>query len=99
MSLQTPVASSNAPGATQARLALAFEAPRTSVIITTPASPANSRPINRGTRARPLGAQLLRQRRQPLGDWGGIIVHNVVDTAAAVLDRRQQLPPPRRRRE
>ena len=32
------------------RLALAFDAPRTSVIITTPASPANSRPTNRGTR-------------------------------------------------
>src|SRR6266851_6444921 len=32
------------------RFALAFEAPRASVIITTPASPANSRPMNRGTR-------------------------------------------------
>src|SRR5262245_48062602 len=32
------------------RLALALEAPRSSVIITTPASPANSRPMNRGTR-------------------------------------------------
>src|SRR5215211_1317707 len=32
------------------RLALAFEAPRSPVIITTPASPANSRPMNRGTR-------------------------------------------------
>src|SRR3712207_7968174 len=32
------------------RLAFALEAPRTSVIITTPASPANSRPTNRGTR-------------------------------------------------
>src|SRR5581483_11465859 len=31
-------------------LAFAFDAPRTSVIITTPASPANRRPINRGTR-------------------------------------------------
>src|SRR2546421_10661409 len=32
------------------RLAFAFDAPRMSVIITTPASPANSRPMNRGTR-------------------------------------------------
>ena len=32
------------------RLAFAFDAPRISVIITTPASPANSRPTNRGTR-------------------------------------------------
>jgi hypothetical protein len=32
------------------RLALAFDAPRISVIITTPASPANSRPTSRGTR-------------------------------------------------
>jgi hypothetical protein len=32
------------------RLAFAFDAPRTSVIIITPASPANSRPTNRGTR-------------------------------------------------
>ena len=48
---RTPAASSGAPGATaSSRLALAFEAPRISVIITTPASPANSRPMNRGTR-------------------------------------------------
>src|SRR4029453_9414778 len=32
------------------RLAFAFEAPRSSVIIITPVSPANSRPTNRGTR-------------------------------------------------
>jgi hypothetical protein len=32
------------------RLAFAFEAPRSSVIIITPVSPANSRPMNRGTR-------------------------------------------------
>ena len=32
------------------RLAFAFDAPRMSVIITTPASPANSLPMNRGTR-------------------------------------------------
>jgi hypothetical protein len=32
------------------RLALALEAPRSSVIITTPVSPANRRPMNRGTR-------------------------------------------------
>src|SRR5262249_45964916 len=32
------------------RLALAFDAPRTSVIIITPASPANRRPTNCGTR-------------------------------------------------
>ena len=32
------------------RLAFAFDTPRASVIITTPASPANSRPMNRGTR-------------------------------------------------
>src|SRR4029077_2086956 len=32
------------------RLALAFDAPRISVIINTPGSPANSRPMNRGTR-------------------------------------------------
>src|SRR5919198_2961652 len=32
------------------RLAFAFEAPRSSVIITTPNSPANSRPMKRGTR-------------------------------------------------
>src|SRR5262249_14566099 len=32
------------------RLAFAFDAPRSSVIITAPASPANSRPTNRGTR-------------------------------------------------
>ena len=31
------------------RLALALEAPRSSVIITTPISPANSRPTKRGT--------------------------------------------------
>src|SRR5512133_160241 len=31
------------------RLAFAFDAPRASVIITTPTSPANSRPTNRGT--------------------------------------------------
>jgi len=31
------------------RLAFAFEAPRISVIITAPASPANSRPTKRGT--------------------------------------------------
>jgi hypothetical protein len=36
-----------------------------------------------------LGAQRLRQRLQPLGDRGGVIVDNVVDTAAAVLDRRR----------
>src|SRR5262245_61995861 len=32
------------------RLAFAFEAPRSSVMSSTPHSPANSRPINRGTR-------------------------------------------------
>jgi hypothetical protein len=31
--------------------------------------------------------QLVRRRRQPLGDRGGIVVDHVVDTAAAVLDR------------
>src|SRR5262245_55443538 len=36
------------------RLALVFEAPRTSVIIATPASPATSRPTNRGTCIGPL---------------------------------------------
>src|SRR5215831_1671240 len=34
----------------RSRLALALEAPRSSVIIMTPVSPANSRPTNRGTR-------------------------------------------------
>ena len=35
-----------------------------------------------------LGAQGLRQRRQPLGDRCGLIVDHVVHTAAAVLDCR-----------
>jgi hypothetical protein len=37
-----------------------------------------------------LGAQHLRQRRQPLGDRGRIVVDHVVDTASAVLDRRHR---------
>ena len=70
------------------RLALAFDAPRTSVIITTPASPATSRPINRRDPHRPLGTELLGQRRQPHGNRGGIIVDHVVGATIAVRNRR-----------
>src|SRR5918996_5475565 len=37
-----------------------------------------------------LAAKHPRQGRQPLGDRGGIIVNDVVDTAIAVLDRRDR---------
>ena len=67
-------------------LALALKAPRSSVIITTQASPANSRPMNRGTR---IGffAEGPSQRLDLLGDRGGLVVDDVVDTEAAVRDR------------
>jgi hypothetical protein len=38
-----------------------------------------------------LGAHLLRQRRQPPGDRGGVIVDDVVDPAAAALGRPQDI--------
>src|ERR687891_1162481 len=48
-----------------------------------------------------LAAKHPRQGRQPLGDRGGIIVDDVLDTATAVLDRRDRrlgstasVPPP-----
>jgi hypothetical protein len=69
-------------------LAFAFEAPRISVISTTPAS-ARSEP---GEPARDapgrLGADRLCQGREPLADRGGVVVDDVEDPGHAALQRK-----------
>ena len=80
-------------------LALALEAPRDSVIIVTAAGLADEPRQPRRQVARRLGADGLRQVREPLADGGGLVVDDVVDLArAAALDRRQRARWRRRRR-
>ena len=68
------------------RLALAFDAPRASVIITVAVSPAKRRPSQRGTR-RGAAAPTAPRRRAAIGDGRRLVVHDVVDPAAAAFDR------------
>ena len=55
--------------------------------MTVAASPATRRPSQRGHVPRRLGAERRRDRGQPLRDRRRLVVDDVVDPAAAVLDR------------
>src|SRR5262245_25231014 len=72
------------------RLAFAFDAPRSSVIIMAPASPANSRPMSRGTRIGLLAPSVCASAGSHSATGAGFIVDHVIDTAAAALDRRHR---------
>ena len=67
-------------------LAFAFDAPRTSVIITVAASPAMIRPSHRGARSRRFPERAGRLG-QPVANRRGLVVDDVVDARDAALDR------------
>ncbi|MET8912638.1 hypothetical protein [Micromonospora sp. NPDC004551] len=57
---------------------------------TTPAGPAATRPMNRGTRIGFLAPSIAASSGSHSAPRGGIVVDDVVDTAAAVLHRRDR---------
>ena len=67
-------------------MALAFDDPRNSVIMTAATSPPIRRAAHNGTWRGGFAPSALREHRQPFGDRCGIVVDDVVDTAGTVLD-------------